>query len=229
MPANPPYPGRGPERTAVARSRTCWMLSIRTVTGSPRVPATTPSTTPLFGPSSCWRNWVQASPRTNAWRGGAAICWITLYLLWQVFRVWCAVRHRRLPAGKSLLGALDAGMPRRAPGTGFRLAREERDGRRRGGKDERDAPLRFYAGKSGPCFACGSNDGNPCAWGAVKVALALSTRPDWPRLPCSAMRDATQPSFCSPVSRRQRATPSPAGRPRRTELVEVRLSSLLRD
>ena len=42
---------------------------------------------------------------------------------------------------------------------------------------ERQAPVRYYAGKCGPNFACGSNDRLPCAWGAVKVMLALSR---WP-------------------------------------------------
>ncbi len=36
------------------------------------------------------------------------------------------------------------------------------------------APLRYYAGKCGPGFACGSNNKLPCAWGATKVMLAFS-------------------------------------------------------
>ncbi len=42
---------------------------------------------------------------------------------------------------------------------------------------ERDAALRYYAGKCGPLFACGSNDKKPCAWGAVKVMLAFGRFP----------------------------------------------------
>jgi hypothetical protein len=42
---------------------------------------------------------------------------------------------------------------------------------------DRRAPLRYYAGKCGPDFACGSNNKLPCAWGAVKVMLAFSV---WP-------------------------------------------------
>jgi hypothetical protein len=42
---------------------------------------------------------------------------------------------------------------------------------------DRQAALRFYAGKCGPLFACGSNNKLPCAWGAVKVMLALGK---WP-------------------------------------------------
>lgn len=43
--------------------------------------------------------------------------------------------------------------------------------------DERDAPVRYYAGKCGPNFACGANNKLPCAWGAIKVMLALG---QWP-------------------------------------------------
>ncbi len=42
---------------------------------------------------------------------------------------------------------------------------------------EKDAVLRYYAGKIGPNFACGANNKLPCAWGAVKVMLAFSR---WP-------------------------------------------------
>ncbi len=43
---------------------------------------------------------------------------------------------------------------------------------------QRDAPVRYYAGKCGPNFACGSNDKKPCAWGAAKVMSAFA---GWPR------------------------------------------------
>src|SRR3972149_1343575 len=39
---------------------------------------------------------------------------------------------------------------------------------------DRQAAMRYYAGKCGPTFACGSNNKLPCAWGAVKVMLAFS-------------------------------------------------------
>jgi hypothetical protein len=42
---------------------------------------------------------------------------------------------------------------------------------------EKDAPVRYYAGKCGPLFACGSNNKLSCAWGGVKVMLAFSL---WP-------------------------------------------------
>ena len=38
---------------------------------------------------------------------------------------------------------------------------------------EKQAPLRYYAGKCGPSFSCGSNNGRPCAWGGAKVMLAF--------------------------------------------------------
>jgi len=39
--------------------------------------------------------------------------------------------------------------------------------------EDRQAPVRYYAGKCGPNFACGSNNRLPCAWGGAKVMLAL--------------------------------------------------------
>lgn len=39
------------------------------------------------------------------------------------------------------------------------------------------AQVRYFAGKCGPTFACGSNNKLPCAWGGVKVLLALSQVP----------------------------------------------------
>jgi hypothetical protein len=43
--------------------------------------------------------------------------------------------------------------------------------------EERDAPVRYYAYKCGPTFACGVNNKLPCAWGGVKVMLAFSKLP----------------------------------------------------
>jgi hypothetical protein len=42
---------------------------------------------------------------------------------------------------------------------------------------EKHAPLRYFAGKCGPTFACGANNKLPCAWGGVKVLLAMSKFP----------------------------------------------------
>ncbi|MEW6716939.1 MAG: nitrogen fixation protein NifH [Chloroflexota bacterium] len=38
---------------------------------------------------------------------------------------------------------------------------------------DHQATVRYYAGKCGPTFACGYNNRLPCAWGCVKVMLAL--------------------------------------------------------
>ncbi len=48
---------------------------------------------------------------------------------------------------------------------------------------DRQAEVRYYAGKCGPVFACGSNNKLPCAWGAVKVMLAFSKWPAERRTP----------------------------------------------
>ncbi len=48
---------------------------------------------------------------------------------------------------------------------------------------ERQAPVRYYAGKCGPDFCCGANNKLPCAWGAVKVMWALSKVPADQRTP----------------------------------------------
>ncbi|UCH52040.1 MAG: nitrogen fixation protein NifH [Chloroflexota bacterium] len=43
---------------------------------------------------------------------------------------------------------------------------------------DKTAPVRYYAGKCGPNFACGANNKLSCAWGAVKVMLAFSKLPE---------------------------------------------------
>ncbi len=42
---------------------------------------------------------------------------------------------------------------------------------------DKNAALRYYAGKCGPDFACGANNKLPCSWGAVKVMRAFSVLP----------------------------------------------------
>lgn len=49
--------------------------------------------------------------------------------------------------------------------------------------EDKTAPIRYYAGKCGPNFACGSNNKLPCAWGAIKVMLAFSKLPKQKRTP----------------------------------------------
>ncbi len=48
---------------------------------------------------------------------------------------------------------------------------------------DKHAAARYYAGKCGPTFACGSNNKLSCAWGAVKVMLAFSKLPTKRRTP----------------------------------------------
>lgn len=50
-------------------------------------------------------------------------------------------------------------------------------------REDRTAPIRYFAGKCGPTFACGSNGQLPCAWGAVKVMLAMGLIPARRRTP----------------------------------------------
>jgi hypothetical protein len=60
--------------------------------------------------------------------------------------------------------------------------------------DDRQAVVRYYAGKCGPLFACGANNKLSCAWGAVKVMLALSKLPQERRTPVinRAIQDGVQ-------------------------------------
>lgn len=44
-------------------------------------------------------------------------------------------------------------------------------------REDKRAAVRYFAGKCGPDFACGSNYGYPCAWGAVKVMMAFAALP----------------------------------------------------
>jgi len=48
---------------------------------------------------------------------------------------------------------------------------------------DRQAPLRYYAGKCGPDFVCGANNKLACAWGAAKVMLAFGKLPSKRRTP----------------------------------------------
>lgn len=49
--------------------------------------------------------------------------------------------------------------------------------------EDRQAAVRYYAGKCGPTFACGANNKLPCAWGGTKVMLALGKWPQKRRTP----------------------------------------------
>jgi hypothetical protein len=49
--------------------------------------------------------------------------------------------------------------------------------------EDKQATVRYYAYKCGPTFACGANNKQPCAWGSVKVMLALGKCPQKYRTP----------------------------------------------
>ncbi len=59
---------------------------------------------------------------------------------------------------------------------------------------DRKATVRYYAGKCGPDFCCGANNGKPCAWGGVKVMMALGKVPKEKRTPAitSAIRKGAE-------------------------------------
>jgi hypothetical protein len=48
---------------------------------------------------------------------------------------------------------------------------------------DKNAPLRYYAAKSGPVFACSGTYNKPCAWGAADVMLAFGKLPVKKRTP----------------------------------------------
>ena len=50
-------------------------------------------------------------------------------------------------------------------------------------KEDKTAPIRYYASQCGPTFACGSNNKLPCAWGGIKVMGAFSVLPKEKRTP----------------------------------------------
>lgn len=52
--------------------------------------------------------------------------------------------------------------------------------------EEHQAAVRYYAGKCGPGFACGYNYKQPCAWGCVKVLLAMEK---WPKERCTPLHE----------------------------------------
>jgi hypothetical protein len=48
---------------------------------------------------------------------------------------------------------------------------------------DKSNPNRYYAYKCGPLFACGANNGQPCAWGAAEVMSAFARLPEERRTP----------------------------------------------
>jgi hypothetical protein len=60
-----------------------------------------------------------------------------------------------------------------------------------------DAPIRYYA-TTGPGFRCAANDGQPCAWGAIKALMALTRVPLEAELSrATLVRGVTISSTCS--------------------------------
>ncbi|MBK8048741.1 MAG: nitrogen fixation protein NifH [Anaerolineales bacterium] len=78
---------------------------------------------------------------------------------------------------------------------------------------ERDAPVRYYQYKCGPGFACGVNDGLPCAWGAIKVMLAFSKLPAHYRTPQVERAIQAGIEFLFTVDPALATYPSPAPKP----------------
>lgn len=59
-------------------------------------------------------------------------------------------------------------------------------------KTDANAVERYYAYKCGPNLACGANGGKACAWGAVKVLLALNVIPaEWETAQTTQARQMT--------------------------------------
>ena len=75
-------------------------------------------------------------------------------------------------------------------------------------RTERHAPLRYYAGKCGPGFACGANNQVPCAWGAVKVMVAFGAWPVERRTPLIARAIAQGVDFLFSTNPATAAYPS---------------------
>lgn len=74
---------------------------------------------------------------------------------------------------------------------------------------EKEALVRYYAGKCGPNFACGANDKHPCAWGAAKVMLAFARWPMKRRTPLIERAIQQGVDFLFSVDPATAAYPSP--------------------
>ena len=75
-------------------------------------------------------------------------------------------------------------------------------------KDE-DARLRYNAHQCGPLFACGANDKQSCAWGAVKVMLAFGKLPKAKHTPLIDRAIQQGVDFLFSVEPAQASWPSP--------------------
>jgi hypothetical protein len=79
--------------------------------------------------------------------------------------------------------------------------------------EDKTAPVRYYAYTCGPGFACGPNDKQPCAWGAVKVMLAFSRLPEARRTPLIQRAIKRGVEFVFSVDPATAAYPTPRGNP----------------
>jgi len=75
--------------------------------------------------------------------------------------------------------------------------------------NEKNAKIRYYAGKCGPLFACGANDKKSCAWGAAKVMLAFGKLPKEQRTPLIERAIQQGINFLFSVNPVQALWPSP--------------------
>ena len=80
---------------------------------------------------------------------------------------------------------------------------------------DKKAEKRYTAYKCGPNFACGANNKQPCAWGAIKVVLALSLVPEAKR--SSVVKDAIRQGvdFFLGIDPASAEWPSTTGKPSR--------------
>ena len=72
----------------------------------------------------------------------------------------------------------------------------------------KEASVRYYAGKCGPNFACGANNKLSCAWGATKVMLAFSKLPKEKRTPLIHKAIHTGVDLISAQTQRRRIIPA---------------------
>ena len=79
--------------------------------------------------------------------------------------------------GNLCAALLDLGYEDDRLGTAFDWMARTVTGEGLASMEDKNAPLRYYAGKRGPGFVCGANNNLPCAWGATKVMLAFSKLP----------------------------------------------------
>ena len=93
---------------------------------------------------------------------------------------------------------------------------------------ERNAAVRYYAGKCGPLFACGSNNTLPCAWGGVKVMQAFGKWPAERRTPVIERAIQQGVDFLLDTDPAEAKYPNRLQRQAQRQLVEVRLPCLLR-